>query len=335
LPACKSVLFVVLLVMMGISVSPIVPTVLARDPRTSYPVLSPTASSGLGSALQWLARNQSSDGSYGEFFPPNTAAAAYALWLNDTHSARAVSAYAWLAAQLDNSSNWFWGSYGEFDIPGVSLYSIASSSNLQLVQVPSVASSFLEFQQANGGFLGFWPSRAINASSEQSAVNYLFTLQNSDGSFNLTGTMAYDPIYSQGPEPVSITTLVLLALRDASYTNTNTHVAKALSFLTTAPSKYSPMANDNNAVYSASLSALAFYAFGRTAYAYDAIAFILSHQNSDGGFRDSTRSSPGSNALDTAWASIALQQVVPGRGFSSFLPEVVIFGIIAGVVALA
>ena len=357
MPACKSVLFVVLLVMMGISVSPIVPTVLARDPRTSYPVLSPTASSGLGSALQWLARNQSSDGSYGEFFPPNTAAAAYALWLNDTHSARAVSAYAWLAAQLDNSSNWFWGSYGEFDIPGVSLYSIASSSNLQLVQVPSVASSFLEFQQANGGFLGFWPSgasnpvtssvdtaealrgllsvRAINASSEQSAVNYLFTLQNSDGSFNLTGTMAYDPIYSQGPEPVSITTLVLLALRDASYTNTNTHVAKALSFLTTAPSKYSPMANDNNAVYSASLSALAFYAFGRTAYAYDAIAFILSHQNSDGGFRDSTRSSPGSNALDTAWASIALQQVVQGRAFSPFLPEVVIFGIIAGIVALA
>src|SRR6266702_3340835 len=242
--------------MMGISVSPIVPTVPARDPRPSYHVLSPTASSGLGSALQWLARNQSSDGSYGEFFPPNTAAAAYALWLNDTHSARAVSAYAWLAAQLDNSSNWFWGSYGEFDIPGVSLYSIASSSNLQFVQVPSVASSFLEFQQANGGFLGFWPSgasnpvtssvdtaealrgllsvRAINASSEQSAVNYLFTLQNSDG-----------------------------------------------------------------------------------------------------GFRDSTRSSPGSNALDTAWASIALQQVVQGRAFSPFLPEVVIFGIIAGIVALA
>src|SRR6266567_4322476 len=333
------------------------PAVFARVSHAPHPVLAPSTSSGLDAALHWLAKEQSPDGSYGEGFPPYTAAAAYALWLNDTHSSGAASGYAWLAGQLENSTNWFWGSYGEFDIPGVSLYSIASSSNLQFVQVPSVASSFLEFQQANGGFLGFWPSgasnpvtssvdtaealrgllsvRAINASSEHSAGNYLFTLQNSDGSFNLTSTMAYDPIYSQGPEPVSITALVLLALRDASYTNTNTDVAKALSFLTTASSKYSPMANDNNAVYSASLSALAFYAFGRAAYAYDAIAFILSHQNSDGGFRDSTRSSPGSNALDTAWASIALQQVVPGRAFSSFLPEVVIFGIIAGVVALA
>src|SRR5205807_7207566 len=164
-----------------------------------------------------------------------------------------------------NSSNWFWGSYGEFDIPGVSLYSIASSSNLQLVQVPSVASSFLEFQQANGGFLGFWPSgasnpvtssvdtaealrgllgaRAINASSRQLAVNYLISLQNSDGSFNLTNAEPYVLDYSHGPEPVSITALVLLALRDASYTNTNTHVAKALSFLTTGSSKYSLMAN--------------------------------------------------------------------------------------------
>jgi hypothetical protein len=128
---------------------------------------------------------------------------------------------------------------------------------------------------------------------------------------------------------------VLLALRDASFTDVNTHVAKALNFLTTVSSRYSLIANDSNAVYSASLSALALYGFGRTGYAYDAIAFILSHQNSDGGFRDSTRSSPGSNALDTAWASIALQQVVPGRAFSSFLPEVLIFGIIAGIVVLA
>src|SRR5947208_15798745 len=106
--------------------------------------------------------NPASAGSYGGVFPPNTAAAASALWRNETHSARALSAYAWLAAQLDNSTNWFWGSYGEFDIPGVSLYSIASSSNLQLVHVSNVASKFLDFQQSNGGFLGFWPNGASN-----------------------------------------------------------------------------------------------------------------------------------------------------------------------------
>jgi len=269
----------------------------------------------------------------------------------------ATQTYKWLAGELDNSVNWFWGNYGEADVPGASLFSVAASGNLHLTQTGTVTSNLLQFQQSNGGFFGYYSTdlgssvsssvdtsealrgliaaKAINASSQQSAVNYLFTLQNSDGSFNLTSTKAYDPIYSQGPEPVSITALVLLALRDASYTDANTHVSKALNFLTTASSKYSLIANDTNAVYSASLSALAFYDFGRTTNAYNAIAFILSHQNSDGGFRDSTRSSPGSNALDTAWASIALQLVVPGRAFSSFLPEVLILGIIAGIVALA
>src|SRR5207247_7678636 len=128
-------------------------------------------------------------------------------------SSGAASGYAWLAAQLENSTNWFWGSYGEFDIPGVSLYSIASSSNLQLVHVSNVASKFLDFQQSNGGFLGFWPNgasnqvtirvdtaealsglvsaRAINASSQQLDVNYLIVLQNSDGSFNLNNPQPY------------------------------------------------------------------------------------------------------------------------------------------------
>jgi prenyltransferase beta subunit len=317
----------------------------------------PTAESGLNAALRWLSTNQSSDGSYGAYYQHWAGAAAYALWLNNTQSSKASLTYRWLANQLDDSGSWFWGNYGEADVPGASLFSVAASGNLHLTQTASVASNLSQFQQSNGGFFGYYsttlgssvPSsvdtsealrgligaKAINASSQRSAANYLFTLQNSDGSFNLTSTKSYDPIYSQGPEPASITALVLLALRDASYTDANTHVSKALSYLTTASSKYSPLTNDTNAVYSASLSALAFYAFGRTAYANDAIAFILSHQNSDGGFRDSIRSSLGSNALDTAWASIALQQVIPNRALSSFLPEVLVWGIIAGIVALA
>jgi len=313
--------------------------------------------SGLNAALRWLSSNESSDGSYGPYYQHWAAAAAYALWLNNTQSSKASLAYKWLTGELDDSGNWFWGNYGEADVPGASLFSVAASGNLHLTQTGTVTSNLLRFQQSNGGFFGYYSTdlgssvsssvdtsealrgliaaKAINASSQQSAVNYLFTLQNSDGSFNLTSTRAYDPIYSQGPEPVSITALVLLALRDASYSDSNTHVAKALNFLSATTSKYSPITNDTSAVYSASLAAIAFYTLGRTAYAYDAIAFILSHQNSDGGFRDSTRSSPGSNALDTAWASIALEQVAPGRAFSSFLPEVVIFGIIAGIVALA
>ena len=315
-----------------------------------------TGGSGLNAALRWLSSNQSSDGSYGAYYQHWAAAAAYALWLNNTQSSTASLTYKWLSGQLDDSANWFWGTYGEADVPGASLFSVAASGNLHLTQTSTVTSNLLQFRQSNGGFFGYYSTalgssvsssvdtsealrgliaaKAINASSQQLAINYLFTLQNPDGSFNLTSTKAYDPIYSQGPEPVSITALALLALRDASYTDANTHVAKALNFLTTASSKYSLIVNDTNAVYSASLSALTFYAFGRTTYAYDATAFILSHQNSDGGFRDSLRSSVGSNALDTAWASIALEQVVPGRVLSSLLPEVLTLGIIVGIVAL-
>jgi prenyltransferase beta subunit len=355
LPACRLVLVVLVLILASaITVIPVLPVV-SKDQSSIAMV--PTAESDLNAALGWLSTNQSSDGSYGAYYQHWAGAAAYALWLNNSQSSKAYLTFRWLANQLDDSGNWFWGSYGEADVPGASLFSVAASGNLNLIQATSVASNLLQFQQTNGGFFGYYSTalsasvptsvdtseslrgliaaKSINASSQQSAVNYLFSLQNADGSFNLTSTKAYDPIYSQGPEPVSITALVLLTLRDASYKDTDTHVSKALNFLTTASTKYSMIKNDTNAVYSASLSALAFSAFQRNANAYDAIAFISSHQNSDGGFRDSTRSSAGSNALDTAWASIALEQVVPSRAFSSFLPRVLLFGLIAGVTALA
>ena len=354
MPAYRFVLVVVILTLSSaFTVFPSIATVTKDQSSIS---MVPAAESGLNAALQWLSTNQSSDGSYGAYYQHWAGAAAYALWLNNTQSSKASLTYRWLATQLDDSGNWFWGNYGEADVPGASLFSIAASGNLHLLQTATVASNLFQFQQTNGGFFGYYSTalsasvatsvdtseslrgliaaKAINASSQQSAVNYLFSLQNSDGSFNLTRTRAYDPIYSQGPEPVSITALVLLTLRDASYKDTDTHVSKALNFLTTT-SKYSTVENDTNAVYSASLSALAFSAFERNSYAYDATAFILSHQNSDGGFRDSTRSSTGSNALDTAWASIALEQVVPGRAFSSFLPRILLFGMIAGIIALA
>ncbi len=338
MPAYRFVLVVVILTLSSaFTVFPSIATVTKDQTLIS---MVPAAESGLNAALQWLSTNQSSDGSYGAYYQHWAGAAAYALWLNNTQSSKASLTYRWLATQLDDSGNWFWGNYGEADVPGASLFSIAASGNLHLLQTAPVASNLFQFQQTNGGFLGYYSTalsasvatsvdtseslrgliaaKAINASSQQSAVNYLFSLQNSDGSFNLTRTRAYDPIYSQGPEPVSITALVLLTL----------------NFLTTT-SKYSTVENDTNAVYSASLSALAFSAFERNSYAYDATAFILSHQNSDGGFRDSTRSSTGSNALDTAWASIALEQVVPGRAFSSFLPRILLFGMIAGIIALA
>jgi hypothetical protein len=60
----------------------------------------------------------------------------------------------------------------------------------------------------------------------------------------------------------------------------------------------------------------------------DAVAFILLQQDSDGGFRDTGRGSSGSNALDTGWAAIALEEVQPGPLFSPPLAPILFVGII-------
>lgn len=340
-----------------VSISTITPSVVATSDSSYGPLTTPIAS-GLKAALEWLATNESSDGSYGAYFDHWTAAGAYALWLNDTQSTRATKSYSWLATQIDNPAYWYWGAYGEADVPGAVLFSIAVSNNLRLIRIPSVASNLLQFQSSNGGFKGYYDSAtqqsvtssvdtaeavhglinagAFNSSSRQSAVNYLFTLQNPDGSFNLTSSRSYDPIYSQGPEPVSITAMVLLALRDASYSINDSRVSKAVHFLATVSSKgFSVVANDASAVYSASLSALTFNVFGRNTEALTGVSFILSHQNHDGGLSDSIRSSSRSNALDTGWAAIALQQVVPERAFGAILGPLFIIGIVIGVGVLA
>jgi len=182
-------------------------------------------------------------------------------------------------------------------------------------------------------------ANAINASARQLAPQFLLRLQNTDGSFNLTQATVSDPIYSQGPEPVSITALVLLSLKDASssYNVNEIHVSNALNFLTNAVSGNFTTSSDHKGhVYAASLSALAFNAFGRAAQAAAAVAFIESDLNSDGGFGDIIRAHQGSsNALDTSWAAIALQVVQPGPLFSSFLSPIVFVGIIVAVGVVA
>jgi hypothetical protein len=88
-------------------------------------------------------------------------------------------------------------------------------------------------------------------------------------------------------------------------------------------------------VYAASLAAIAFNDYSKSADAYASISFITAKQNADGGFHDESRGSATSNALDTAWAAIALQQVLPSPESGASLPAVALFGIVAGIIALA
>jgi hypothetical protein len=304
---------------------------------------SPAHSLALGSALQWLSANQSSTGSYGSYFEHWTAAAAYALWLNDSQSQKAALSYSWLAEQLDSSSSWFWGEFGEADVPSEIIYSLSVSNNLALLsQASADYLRLLAFQEDDGGFRGFnnapssvdsamalWgliSAGVMPASNQISAVEYLLLLQNTDGSFNLTATMEASRFSSLGPEPISMTALVTLALRNASYTISDSSVSRALSYLSQVASQ-----DFNEHVYAAALSALAFKAFNQSADASKAVSFILSSQNDDGGFRDKIRSSEGSNALDTGWASIALQLVQPEPLRSPALNSLVLTVLVASV----
>jgi A-macroglobulin TED domain len=319
-----------------------------------------TSVSGANGALRWLVSNESSSGSYGAYSEHWTSAAAYALWLNSSSSPKALQAFSFLSSELNTVSSWFWNEsgYGEADIPASMLYTLAATHNLNRVNMNDVTTRLLEFHRSDGGFRGYADlsgnvyessvdtalslralvrANAADPSSTQSSIQFLLNLQNPDGSFNLTRSVASDRFYSQGPEPVSITALVILALYDASssYGASESHVAKALNFLSKSITVNFTAASDHEGhVYAASLAALAFKNLGRTVDAASSIAFVLSQQRSDGAFADIFRNY--SNALDTGWATIALEQVQTVPLFSPFLTPIAIIGIavLVGVVAV-
>ena len=359
LPAYKPKVASAMLLVLAFA-SIVIPQFIVHVSGVSSIELSPT-STAIGRAVRWLAANQSADGSYGAYLEHETAAAAYAMWLNNSASLSAARAFSVISSKLYSSSSWFWPPDGEADVAGAMLYSLAASHHLDLVNVNSVSARLLEFQQPDGGFKGYAPapdyisasssvdtalalwalagSSSISSQNRIAAVGYLLRLQNGDGSFNLT-SKAYSSNSTDalGPEPLSVTAMVVLALKAVAYNASETQVSKALDFLTASISKNFTAASDHKGhVYAASLSAIALATFGRTSQADDAVAFILSQQDSDGGFRDIARGSSGSNALDTGWAAIALEQVQSGPLFGPPLAPILFVGIIiaVGVVAVA
>jgi len=332
----KAAIWIIILVTLSI----VLPTHYASAATSSQ-------ASATKGALGWLSSNEKSNGSYGDYSQLPTPGAAFALWLNDSHSAQAAKSFAWLASQLDDSSSFAWG---EADIPGAMLHFLSASSNIALIKNQSDYSNLLSYQQSNSGFTGYSPPPSYlsvassvdtdmalwalvdtnHMSSQQrtAAVNFLFSLQNRDGSFNLTSTVSSDPLNAFGPEPISVTALTVLALRDASYVASENHVSKALDFLSQTISQNFTSAGDHKGhVYGAALSSLAFQEFGRNAQAAASVAFILNQQNSDGSFRDIARGSS-QKTLDTGWVTVALEQVQPGPSFSSFLSPPVLVGIV-------
>jgi A-macroglobulin TED domain len=348
LPAHKYPLKAAIWIIILLTLSTVMPVHFARATTSQ--------TSALRSSLSWLSNNEKTDGSFESFPQIPTPGAALALWLNDSHSAQTAKSFTWLASQLDNSSSYAWG---EADIPGEMLYTLGASNNVGLLHnFASISSELGVYQQQGSGFIGYyaqlpdgsyaqvatsvdtamalWGTFKANSPISQEnrtfALNYLLSLQNVDGSFNLTKTISQSSTDALGPEPVSMTALVLLALRYAGrYTTDDSQVSKALDFLANTISKnFTTTVDRKGHVYGAALSALAFQAYGRTVQALASVAFILTQQNSDGSFLDVVRGST-QKTLDTGWVTVALEQVQPGPLFSSFLSPILWVGIIVAV----
>ena len=353
MPAYKPKVASAMLLVLAIA-SIVIPTFVVHASGVSSIELSPT-STAIDRAVRWLAANQSADGSYGAYLEHETAAAAYALWLNNSASSGAARALSVISSKLDSSNSWFWPPYGEADVAGAMLCSLVASHHLDLVNITSVSARLLGFQQPDGGFKGYAPapdyvsasssvdtalalwalasSSSIPSQNRTAAVGYLQHLQNSDGSFNLTNkAYSSNSTDALGPEPLSVTAMVVLALQAAVYNAGENPVSKALDFLAASVSRNFTAASDHKGhVYAASLSALALAASGQMSQADNAVTFILSQQDSDGGFRDVARGSSGSNALDTGWATIALEEVQSGPLLSPPLAPIFFVGIIVAV----
>jgi len=162
------------------------------------------------------------------------------------------------------------------------------------------------------------------------AINYLLTLQNPEGNFNLTRTTIENSYSSLGPDKIATTAVVLLALREAGFDPGSPSVESALEFLSlTAREGF----NGPGHVYDAALSFLAFLQYYHPHEAAASLTYLMTQQNSDGGFSDASRSGPSSNALDTGWAAVALQYAIredvtgqgpvkqPPKAIFSFSPQ--------------
>jgi hypothetical protein len=92
--------------------------------------------------------------------------------------------------------------------------------------------------------------------NSSAAVSFLSSLENADGSFNLTSSREFDSIYSLGPNKPSETALALLAFKAAGVPAGDERIQRALSFLRASASE-----NYGGSAYAASLAAITFNAF--------------------------------------------------------------------------
>lgn len=289
----------------------IVPQVLAANPSN--------AGAPAFRALEWLKLNANQAS-------PNPLADAPSLLASNSLEGETEYSFSrsrLLNRELANGNDWIYGASAESDVIGIVLYAVEGS---KLAESPSEQKALGKLGDMRGerGFRGWFDASAGGASQSSvdtawalmglaaasrlddtvrsKAVSYLYSLQNPDGSFNLTANVSHSGLYSLGPNPESITALVLVALADAGERKNN-RIVDGISFL-----QNSSISCYAGSPFAQSMAAVAFLQWGQNAYARSAASALPSEQHADGGFSDPSRLSNASNPLDTAIAAWAMSQ---------------------------
>lgn len=302
-----------------------------------------SADSNLTAAIDWLKDNQDASGNWffdtawgPNIWSPQTSFSTIALYLNEGNSTNVTAALSWLS-HLRNFSAWASGeSIG--DEAGVAIYAFAQASHLSDINITNISADLLSFQNSDGGIRGWcdwngtdciWTSDStdtswalvgllsVNAISEEnktSALSFLDSLQNSDGSINLTTNTATSPYEGLAPDTIASTALYLIASKIASVSNE--HTTNALNYLKNA--SVTCFENKDHS-YTAALSAWALNDWNEIKYAASSVNYLKTLQNnSNGGFSDSRRyTKPMPLPLDTAIAAIAMQKINANNGIDA------------------
>lgn len=289
-----------------------------------------TANPSSGAAMEFIKSKQLANGAFDLFSSPQSPAAVLALYSME-NSSNLTAGAAYLKSDLENPASYSWG---EADIPGFELYAYLRAGNSSGINLTDVTGRLFGLRGQNGGFKGYshcvancsdpdWQNQvwtavedaistsavlmglvsanSMNDSWKNETAQYLQSLRNLDGSYNLTRDLELGSLWSLAPDIYAQTAFVVWGLEIAGQPKSN--VATSLAFLQNgAQNNFS----NANRTYAAAVTSIVLAAYNHTNGSIKALDNLQCAQREDGGFRDSGRFGGDSNVLDTAFAILAI-----------------------------
>ena len=278
----------------------------------------------------WLAGRN-----YGNEFVGGSAWALVALNAQNSNSETQTQIAGLLQTDLANNASWSWA---EADLPGIEAWALEKTGQAQGIDATAITESLLALKGPNGGFKGLfecvanctdpdWTKQVwqpvetttdtalalmalksmgtLDDQTKNNGLSFIYSLQNSDGSFRQTPSEQETQLYSLGPDLLSTTSLAVIAMQENGAGSTD-QASRAKEFLKT---QARGCFGDSRKVYGPAIASIAFAESGLADFASSAAEYAVLNQNADGGFADPLRSASASNTIDTGAAIFAAKGI--------------------------